>query len=80
MNVAPIYAGMYRIKISLWVCQWNGGKPEPCAAPQAAVLRPHGEGRQQEGRRLLTVPDLARVALISETQLPPAAGFSTEAR
>ncbi len=53
MNVSPIYAGMYRMKLSLWGFQWNEGKPEPCTAPQAAVLRAHEEGKQQEGGRLL---------------------------
>jgi hypothetical protein len=52
MNVAPIYAGMYRMKLSLWGFQWNAGKPEP-GADQAAVLRAHEEGKQQEGGRLL---------------------------
>ena len=52
MNVSPIYAGMYRIKLSLWGFQWNAGKPEP-GADQAAVLRAHEEGKQQEGGRLL---------------------------
>lgn len=55
MNVAPIYAGMYRLKISVWGFQWDHGKPFPCAAPQAAVLRAHEEGKQQEGGRLLHV-------------------------
>lgn len=55
MNVSPIYAGMYRMKLSLWGFHWNAGKPEPCAAPQAAVLRAHEEGKQQEGGRLLKV-------------------------
>ncbi|MFN7561366.1 MAG: DUF1587 domain-containing protein, partial [Prosthecobacter sp.] len=53
MNVSPIYAGMYRMKLSLWGFHWNEGKPEPCAAPQAAVLRAHEEGKQQEGGRVL---------------------------
>jgi mono/diheme cytochrome c family protein len=53
MNVSPIYAGMYRMKLSLWGFHWNEGKPEPCAASQAAVLRAHEEGKQQEGGRLL---------------------------
>jgi hypothetical protein len=53
MNVSPIYAGLYRMKLSLWGFHWNAGKPEPCAAPQAAVLRAHEEGKQQEGGRLL---------------------------
>lgn len=52
MNVSPIYAGMYRMKLSLWGFQWNAGKPEP-GADQAAVLRAHEEGKQQEGGRLL---------------------------
>ena len=52
MNVSPIYAGLYRMKLSLWGFQWNAGKPEPGAA-QAAVLRAHEEGKQQEGGRLL---------------------------
>ncbi len=54
LNVSPIFAGQYRMRISLWGFQWNSGKPEPCAAPQAAVLRAHGEGKQQEGGRLLS--------------------------
>ncbi|NBV20994.1 MAG: DUF1587 domain-containing protein, partial [Proteobacteria bacterium] len=61
MNVAPIFAGLYRMRLSLWGFQWNQGKPEPCAAPQAAVLRAHEEGKQQEGGRLLsafTAPSL----------------------
>ena len=53
LNVSPIYSGLYRMKVSLWGFQWNAGKPEPCAAPQAAVLRAHEEGKQQEGGRLL---------------------------
>ena len=52
MNVSPIYAGMYRMKLSLWGFQWNQGKPEP-GADQGAVLRAHEEGKQQEGGRLL---------------------------
>ncbi len=54
LNVSPIYSGQYRMRISLWGFQWNAGKPEPCAAPQAAVLRAHEEGKQQEGGRLLS--------------------------
>lgn len=53
MNVSPIYAGMYRMKLSLWGFHWNQGRPEACKAPQAAVLRAHEEGKQQEGGRLL---------------------------
>lgn len=60
MNVAPIYAGNYRLKLSLWGFQWNAGRVEPSVA-QAAVLRAHAEGKQQEGGRLLclfTAPSL----------------------
>ena len=57
LNVAPIFAGPYRMRISLWGFQWNQGRVEPCAAPQAAVLRAHEEGKQQEGGRLLTLLD-----------------------
>jgi hypothetical protein len=53
MNVSPIYAGMYRMRLSLWGFDWKDGKPQSCAAPQAAVLRAHEEGKQQEGGRLL---------------------------
>ncbi|MEY4485467.1 MAG: hypothetical protein RL693_2919 [Verrucomicrobiota bacterium] len=53
MNVSPIYAGMYRMKLSLWGFHWNQGKPEACKTPQAAVLRAHEDGKQQEGGRLL---------------------------
>lgn len=52
LNVSPIYAGHYRMKLSLWGFQWNQGKPEP-GSDQAAVLRAHEEGKQQEGGRLL---------------------------
>ncbi len=61
MNVAPIYSGTYRMKLSLWGFHWNQGQPEPCLSPQAAVLRAHAEGKQQEGGRLLsafTAPSL----------------------
>jgi Protein of unknown function (DUF1587)/Planctomycete cytochrome C len=61
MNVAPIYSGMYRLKLSLWGFQWDQGTPVSCTAPQAAVLRAHEEGKQQEGGRLLstfTAPSL----------------------
>jgi hypothetical protein len=54
MNVSPIYAGMYRLKVSLWGFHWENARPNPCATPQAAVLRAHEEGRQQEGGRLLS--------------------------
>ena len=53
MNVAPIYAGMYRLRLSVWGFLWANGRPNPCDAPQAAVLRAHEEGKQQEGGRLL---------------------------
>lgn len=52
LNVSPIYAGHYHMKLSLWGFQWNQGKPEP-GPDQAAVLRAHEEGKQQEGGRLL---------------------------
>ena len=60
MNVSPIYAGSYRMRISTWGFQWNAGKVEP-GPDQAAVLRAHEEGKQQEGGRLLnlfTAPSL----------------------
>ena len=54
MNVAPIYAGNYRLRLSIWGFRWADGRPNPCEAPQAAVLRAHEEGKQQEGGRLLS--------------------------
>jgi hypothetical protein len=54
MNVAPIYAGTYRLRLSVWGFRWANGKPNPCDVPQAAVLRAHEEGKQQEGGRLLS--------------------------
>ena len=54
MNVSPIYAGNYRLRLSIWGFRWANGKPNPCDAPQAAVLRAHEEGKQQEGGRLLS--------------------------
>ncbi|MCE9630439.1 MAG: DUF1592 domain-containing protein [Planctomycetia bacterium] len=62
MNVAPIYAGMYRLRLSLWGFQWNKGSVDPAPASQAAVLRAHEDGHQQEGGRLLamfTAPSLS---------------------
>jgi hypothetical protein len=53
MNVAPIYAGRYRMRLSLWGFQLNKGVVEAVASSQAAVLRAHEEGHQQEGGRLL---------------------------
>ena len=54
MNVSPIYPGLYRMRLSVWGFHWENGRPNPCAAPQAAVLRAHEEGKQQEGGRLLS--------------------------
>jgi hypothetical protein len=53
MNVAPIYAGRYRMRLSIWGFQLNKGVVEAVATSQAAVLRAHEEGHQQEGGRLL---------------------------
>jgi len=53
MNVAPVYPGRYRMRLSIWGFRWNKGAVEPSAVSQAAVLRAHEEGRQQEGGRLL---------------------------
>jgi hypothetical protein len=53
MNVAPVYGGFYRMRLSIWGFHWNKGCVEPVAASQAAVLRAHEEGHQQEGGRLL---------------------------
>ncbi|MCX7414310.1 MAG: DUF1592 domain-containing protein [Planctomycetia bacterium] len=53
MNVSPIYPGRYRLRLSLWGFQWNKGSVDPTIASQAAVLRAHAEGQQQEGGRLL---------------------------
>ncbi|MBL9153843.1 MAG: DUF1592 domain-containing protein, partial [Verrucomicrobiales bacterium] len=60
LNVSPIYAGPYRMRLSLWGFHWNQGRPES-GPDQAAVLRAHAEGKQQEGGRLLrtfTAPSL----------------------
>ena len=54
MNISPIFAGNYRLRLSIWGFRWANGRPNPCEAPQAAVLRAHEEGKQQEGGRLLT--------------------------
>ena len=55
LNLSPVYAGNYRIKISLWGFDWDRGRPVDCGAPQAAVVRAHAEGKQQEGGRLLRI-------------------------
>jgi hypothetical protein len=84
MNVAPIYPGLYRMKLSLWGFHWNGGKPEP-GTDQAAVLRAHEEGKQQEGGRLLrafTAPSMASVTTAASARdtsaiFSPVAGLRT---
>ena len=53
MNIAPIFAGSYRVRVSVWGFLWNRGQIEPAREAQAAVLRAHEEGKQQEGGRLL---------------------------
>lgn len=53
LNFAPIYSGSYRIRTSIWGFHWNQGKLEASKLPQAAALRAHAEGKQQEGGRLL---------------------------
>ena len=45
MNVAPIFAGTYRLRLSTWGFRWANGQPNPCDDPQAAVLRAHEEGK-----------------------------------
>lgn len=59
-NVAPVFPGYYRLKMSIWGFEWNATKVER-GAPQAAALRAHPYGRQEEGGRLLglfTAPSL----------------------
>ena len=61
LNVAPIHSGFYRMKLSIWGFLLNAGNVISCES-QAAVLRAHEEGKQQEGGRLLssfTAPALA---------------------
>lgn len=56
LEASPIHAGPYRIRLSLWGFQWNAGKVEPVAVPQAAAIRAHREGREnREGRNLATI-------------------------
>jgi hypothetical protein len=56
LEASPIHAGPYRIRVSLWGFQWNAGKVEPVAIPQAAALRAHRETREnREGRHLATI-------------------------
>ena len=55
LDASPIHAGPYRIRVSLWGFQWNAGKVEPVAVPQAAAIRAHRETREnREGRHLAT--------------------------
>jgi len=59
-NVAPVFPGFYRLKMSIWGFQWNATQVES-VAPQAATLRAHPHGRQEEGGRVLglfTAPSL----------------------
>ena len=51
-NVAPVFPGFYRLKMSVWGFQWNAGQVED-VAPQAATLWAHAHGRQEEGGRLI---------------------------
>lgn len=56
LEASPIHAGPHRIRLSLWGFQWNAGKVEPVAVPQAAALRAHRETREnREGRHLATI-------------------------
>jgi hypothetical protein len=59
-NVAPVFAGPYRLRMSVWGFQWNAGTIAG-TAPQAAALHAHAYGRQEEGGHLLglfTAPSL----------------------
>jgi hypothetical protein len=57
LDVSVLYPGRYRLRLSTWGFHWNQGKVEPAVVPQAAVLRAHEEGRQQEEGRALALFD-----------------------
>lgn len=40
MNVSPIFAGNYRLRLSVWGFRWANGKPNPCDAPCRGPARP----------------------------------------
>lgn len=52
--VAPIYPGLYKLRMSLWAFQWNRGAIEPAASAHAAVVWGSENTQLQSGSRLLT--------------------------
>jgi hypothetical protein len=60
-NVAPLFAGRHRIRLSTWGFEWDKGVVKPIEAGQAAVLWAFGSKGRKNGRQLamLTAPSLA---------------------
>jgi mono/diheme cytochrome c family protein len=52
MGVAPIYAGPYRLRFSLWGFQWNKGQVEPIADLQYALVWAANDPSTSLGRPL----------------------------
>jgi hypothetical protein len=57
VDIAVLYPGRYRMRLSTWGFHWNKGKVEQAESLQAAVLRAHADGRQQEEGRTLALFD-----------------------
>ncbi len=52
--VAPIYPGLYKLRMSLWAFQWNQGAIEPAASAHAVAVWGSASTQLQSGSRLLT--------------------------
>jgi mono/diheme cytochrome c family protein len=55
LGVAPIYPGLYRLRLSLWAFQWNKGSIEPALASQALAIWGSENTQLQTGSRLVTI-------------------------
>ena len=60
-NIAPLFTGKHRIRLSTWGFEWDKGEVKPVEAGQAAVLWAAGGRAGKNGRplALLTAPSLA---------------------
>lgn len=55
LGVAPVYPGLYRLRMSLWSFQWNKGSIEPAPASQALAIWGSENTQLQTGSRLVTM-------------------------
>jgi hypothetical protein len=57
LDISVLYPGLYRMRLATWGFSWDKGEVRPTATMQAAALRRHAEGRQQEDGQTLAVFD-----------------------